>query len=1100
MTALSSDVSAALASLRTRWGEAAPRVGGEALGGTGAVVGALATVPLPDEPDGRPRPAGRRRAGRPDRVRRAGCDPRHGRGPAHRSSPSVRGDASSGKTTLALRLAAEAQAAGSIVAYARSRPEPRPGRGRRPRRPPRLARRPRAGHPSTRALSIAGALARRPLGRPPRRRPAAAARPSRRATTRPGRRSPTALVATGSAAGGARPPGGRPPRRPRAARSDRPGLERVAESAGLRLELARRRGSGSGRDVVGQRTEVVVARNRLGPPGRRAELRILYAEGGGRDRLPPPRDRSSTDSPPTTLQPRTDHRATPPPLLAPPPAPARAGARDGRPSSGSFPTGPLVLGGQPWTDGTGHRRGPGGPRARRPAGDARSGRAHRLAPEAAFLDPEPDAGRGRGRARARGARRVQPGARRHDRPDRSGVRPARGPGRRARPAVGPGAGPRRAARRPHSRPILPGAPRPGIAGTRFAATTAAGSAEPPGRPWIVEPGGEAAFLGPLPAALLTPDPDVRARLARFGLRRIGAVAELPRSALVARFGVEGERIHARRERRRRSRAFRPHRAPERLILGLGLEPPIEDLEPLRFVLHRLAGALADQLLARGAAAGPGRAPADARPRLRPARDAGRRWPSSSASPSRPPTREAIERLLLARLEREPPPAAVARLELELAEVAPAVGQQLPPVRAPGGPGRPARLAARPARAGLRRRSDRAGRAGRPRRAAARSALASPADRLRLRGGFRPSFPRRVGDPAAPRAPVDRRRARRRRPAGRVRWAGRREPVEVCNRWRVDEGWWREPIARDYFKVVGSALAGPRLPRPARRDLAPRADLRLMATRVGRPGWPGDRSRDSAERAGGGEQDADRGLRAARSDRRLDPAGRLEPDRVDDRAAVLHRTGEGLDGIARRHERLAIPVDDRGNLCRHGDHRRGGSLAPPSAGFGPGVHGERRRQGIPDSTPGGLGRGRGEEFAVAAGVGVGVAGMPLAGALSVAVGTPADSPVVTYPPLPSTRDPTQPATAMARVTASAATATGPAAWRVINGSEILPVGEPMLADMPGPRRKRGGAPRVVDPLTRSTTGSSDRPIRSTDAVTTGARPQTRSHRVTGLRRR
>jgi hypothetical protein len=36
----------------------------------------------------------------------------------------------------------------------------------------------------------------------------------------------------------------------------------------------------------------------------------------------------------------------------------------------------------------------------------------------------------------------------------------------------------------------------------------------------------------------------------------------------------------------------------------------------------------------------------------------------------------------------------------------------------------------------------------------------------------------------------------------IRWSGRREPVEVCNRWRVDEAWWREPIARDYFKVVG----------------------------------------------------------------------------------------------------------------------------------------------------------------------------------------------------------------------------------------------------------------------------------------------------------
>ncbi len=34
------------------------------------------------------------------------------------------------------------------------------------------------------------------------------------------------------------------------------------------------------------------------------------------------------------------------------------------------------------------------------------------------------------------------------------------------------------------------------------------------------------------------------------------------------------------------------------------------------------------------------------------------------------------------------------------------------------------------------------------------------------------------------------------------WNGRRESVEVCNRWRVEEGWWSRPIARDYFKVVG----------------------------------------------------------------------------------------------------------------------------------------------------------------------------------------------------------------------------------------------------------------------------------------------------------
>src|SRR5207253_10335290 len=57
----------------------------------------------------------------------------------------------------------------------------------------------------------------------------------------------------------------------------------VGEATGIRLELARRSWIRLGRDVVGQRTEVMVARNRAGPPGRRATLRILYADGGERD-------------------------------------------------------------------------------------------------------------------------------------------------------------------------------------------------------------------------------------------------------------------------------------------------------------------------------------------------------------------------------------------------------------------------------------------------------------------------------------------------------------------------------------------------------------------------------------------------------------------------------------------------------------------------------------------------------------------------------------------------------------------------------------------------------------------------------------------------
>jgi hypothetical protein len=30
-------------------------------------------------------------------------------------------------------------------------------------------------------------------------------------------------------------------------------------------------------------------------------------------------------------------------------------------------------------------------------------------------------------------------------------------------------------------------------------------------------------------------------------------------------------------------------------------------------------------------------------------------------------------------------------------------------------------------------------------------------------------------------------------------------VETCNHWRIEEDWWRRPLLRDYFKVVGPRL-------------------------------------------------------------------------------------------------------------------------------------------------------------------------------------------------------------------------------------------------------------------------------------------------------
>ncbi|HEY0442777.1 MAG TPA: DNA polymerase Y family protein [Candidatus Limnocylindrales bacterium] len=331
-----------------------------------------------------------------------------------------------------------------------------------------------------------------------------------------------------------------------------------------------------------------------------------------------------------------------------------------------------MLGGQPWTDGIVIDA---DPRARA-LGVRRGmplGSAHRLAPEAAFLDLTRDADQAAVEAAFEALGAFSPGlAGVSDSADPAfgllevqvdGLERLWGPepvlARRLVAAVSAS---------------LPGRPRVGIAGSRFTATVAAGHA-PPANPVVVPRDGDAAFLAPLRAALLTPDPDVRARLRRFGLRTIGAVAELPRSALVARFGAEGERIHA-RARGEEIVAFRPRRAAERLALGLPIEPSVADVEALRFVLHRIAAALGDQLLARGSAAAVARLRLELDVTFAP-RGAATELAVEQRFPEPTADAEAIERLLLARLERTPPAAPVERLELELAGVGPAAGQQLP---------------------------------------------------------------------------------------------------------------------------------------------------------------------------------------------------------------------------------------------------------------------------------------------------------------------------------------------------------------------------------------------------------------------------------------
>jgi hypothetical protein len=364
MATLSPDVTAALATLQSRWGAAAPRPVGE----VGEVVGALATVPLPEELD-EPRPLPRHTPA--DGVVSTGfeaLDAILGTSGLPRSTcVGLRGDGSSGKTTIALRTVAQAQATGSIVAWLDLTQsfDPVEAVARGVSLDWLVVVTPDG---LDEGLSIAGALL-------------------------SGRAVDLLVVDLPSTGNATRPPPGTPRIGDRLHRLvalahraesllvllEPPIMQSdlrtaVTESAGLRLELERQGWLRLGRDVVGQLTEAVVARNRFGPPGRRAELRILYADGDERDAClwrdelvqvepSPELLRELPTVAPSIPVPGTIDDATPPPLLATPPPRSRPRPLRLVPERTGHRRRPTL------DRRDGHRRGPTRPGARRAAGD-----------------------------------------------------------------------------------------------------------------------------------------------------------------------------------------------------------------------------------------------------------------------------------------------------------------------------------------------------------------------------------------------------------------------------------------------------------------------------------------------------------------------------------------------------------------------------------------------------------------------------------------------------------------------------------------------------------------------------------------------------------
>jgi len=212
--------------------------------------------------------------GRSHRLSRARRHPGSGRAASH-CDTALKGDGSSGKTTLGLRAVAQVQAAGGIAAYldlARSLdPVEAAARGVALEWLVVLT-------PDTleEALSMAAMLLQdrtvdllllEPAGPDGDRAglPAAVLGERLHRLAALARRAEVQLLVL------------EPPNLPA------PITGALAQIAALRLELSRRAWIRLGRDVVGQRTEVRVSRDRYGPPGRATEVRIMYAEGGPRN-------------------------------------------------------------------------------------------------------------------------------------------------------------------------------------------------------------------------------------------------------------------------------------------------------------------------------------------------------------------------------------------------------------------------------------------------------------------------------------------------------------------------------------------------------------------------------------------------------------------------------------------------------------------------------------------------------------------------------------------------------------------------------------------------------------------------------------------------
>jgi protein ImuB len=117
---------------------------------------------------------------------------------------------------------------------------------------------------------------------------------------------------------------------------------------------------------------------------------------------------------------------------------------------------------------------------------------------------------------------------------------------------------------------------------------------------VIQRGTEAGRLRDLPLDVLKPSPEISETLERWGIRTLGAFANLPAVHVSERLGQEGVKLH-KLAQGAGARPIVPHVAALRFVEVMELDYDITTIEPLTFILSRMLDQICSRMRSRNLA-------------------------------------------------------------------------------------------------------------------------------------------------------------------------------------------------------------------------------------------------------------------------------------------------------------------------------------------------------------------------------------------------------------------------------------------------------------------------------------------------------------------